>query len=524
MKHGMVSVSGYDVLNQSDLFFFELTDGEEKNKIDQEWNKKMAVRGFAIGNNNDCLQELFDLICLEFADTFGEKIPISLLQGYITKDRGKKTVRHNQTARIFSQSTSIYIDVLMRNNFWDYAAACYLWARFSERTEITSECFGHILWAQNCCRKGRLGGEDGVLHLRQMIAENLEDHEIVLIGDLYWCMMAFAMCHEVAHIYHKHGEPKDKAEARAYELQADAAGYDVYLKLMVKHMKSTSDTVSSVFREYLYAAPMILFLFYHDLFAMGYWMYGEVIPNTHPEFMERIDKLLEISQDEKYEFDTAEGNVVLSNYFDISDKYLQELWYKLKNGKLSERIRQGGDEMENGFSAAYALDEEICKRIEEQAKVIGYDIHKLRGLWNVAAQVSTESFGEHMGLVLIGKEKSLTIKGLNIIYNQKALLKEILETGLTITKPSNSIETIRTALYLVFKVAMLSTIEITDIHAKVLAACYKENAYARPIEEKALLTLVPEASSDDLTTLDKMRCIEIVDGYVRLNEGIVFTV
>ena len=95
MKHGMVSVSGYDVLNQSDLFFFELTDGEEKNKIDQEWNKKMAVRGFAIGNNNDCLQELFDFICLEFADTFGEKIPISLLQGYITKDRGKKTRAHD---------------------------------------------------------------------------------------------------------------------------------------------------------------------------------------------------------------------------------------------------------------------------------------------------------------------------------------------------------------------------------------------------------------------------------------------
>ena len=113
-------------------------------------------------------------------------------------------------------------------------------------------------------------------------------------------MLSFAMCHEIAHIYCEHGYPASISEGLAQEFEADAVGYDIYLKLMIKNMHNSEAIASSVFREYLYTAPMILFLFYHDLYKMGYWMYGEKIPDTHPPLSERIDKLFDISQDDKY--------------------------------------------------------------------------------------------------------------------------------------------------------------------------------------------------------------------------------
>ena len=103
------------------------------------------------------------------------------------------------------------------------------------------------------------------------------------------------MCHEIAHIYCEHGYPASISEGLAQEFEADAVGYDIYLKLMIKNMHNSEAIASSVFREYLYTAPMILFLFYHDLYKMGYWLYGEKIPDTHPPLSERIDKLFDIS-------------------------------------------------------------------------------------------------------------------------------------------------------------------------------------------------------------------------------------
>lgn len=83
------------------------------------------------------------------------------------------------------------------------------------------------------------------------------------------------------------------------------------------------------------------------------------------------------------------------------------------------------------------------------------------------------------------------------------------------------IETIRTALYLIYKIALVSTIEIKDTHAELLRMCHVKKAYSRPIKEDVLLALVPTATSDDLIELDGLDCIKIVDGCVRLREKVV---
>lgn len=48
MKHGLISVSGYDYFSQYDLSFCDLVDSADKLAVDQAWNALMGNRGFAI--------------------------------------------------------------------------------------------------------------------------------------------------------------------------------------------------------------------------------------------------------------------------------------------------------------------------------------------------------------------------------------------------------------------------------------------------------------------------------------------
>lgn len=522
MKHGLITVGNYEVWNNYDISFCSIVDNNIKSKIDQQWTELMTQRGLSTEENEHTFTELFKLICSEFAELYGEKIPIICREGYITTDQGNRPVKHNDTPRIFADSHYVYIDLLMSSVLYDYAAAFYLWARFPDDTRIQSECFRRILYTFDaCCRKGNFPDKEGMLFLYKMIDENLDNKGIIFISDLYWCMIAFALCHEVAHIYLKHQEPKDLASAHAQEYEADAAGYDVFLRLMIRYMHRADGDAFAFFQEYLYATPMILMLFFHDLFSMGYYMFGETIGKDHPSLMNRIDRFLEISQKEEYDFDTTEGNTVLQSYWEVSDKFLEELLYKLKNGKLETIIRKGESNMSGkGFEEALLLDEIICQKIRAYADKEGYDRNQLIGLWNLSAQISVEAFGDQKGLVTKVIDKPYSIKAANIIYNQRILLKTLLEMGFTLKAAGNTLDTLRTALYIIYKVALVSTVDITDAQAAILIYCHKENAYVRPIEEEQLLKGVPIASRDTIDALNQMGCISIVEGKVQLCERI----
>lgn len=525
MKHGLITVGDYDIWGGYDISFCNIVDNGLKNEVNKRWTELMDQRGLSTEENGQTLSALFDLICSEFAELYGEKIPIICREGYITTDQGNRPVRHNDTPRIFADSKYVYIDLLMSSVLFDYAAVFYLWARFPDNDGIQSECFRRVLYTFDaCCRKGNFPDEEGMLLLHRMINDNLDNNGIVFITDLYWCMIAFALCHEVAHIYLKHEMVEDITIAHTQEYEADKVGYDVFLHLMMRYMDRSDDHITSFFREYLYAAPMILMLFFHDLFSMGYYMYGERIGGEHPSLLSRIDRFLEISQMDKYVFDSSEGNTVLQCYWDVSDKFLEELFYKLKNGKLEVIVRKGGSNMSGkGFEEAVLLDEQICQRIREYANREGYDSQRLIGLWNVSAQISVEAFGEQKGFVIGLTDKRYSIKAANIIYNQKVLLQALVEMGLTLNKPGNCIETLRTTLYIIFRVALLASIDISDAQAAVLIYCHKENAYVKPIEEDRLLKDVPGASSSILDDLTKMGCIRIDNGKVQLYERVILS-
>ena len=115
-----------------------------------------------------------------------------------------------------------------------------------------------------------------------------------LIADLYWSCLAFAFCHEFAHIYLNHAahQPENQAGFWVQEYEADAVGCDVYLRIIESVGEYSEEPFATVFHDYLYVAPMILFQFYGDTYYLGYWLFGERTGHSHPPLRGRINALL----------------------------------------------------------------------------------------------------------------------------------------------------------------------------------------------------------------------------------------
>lgn len=131
-----------------------------------------------------------------------------------------------------------------------------------------------------------------------------------------------------------------RKEGTSFKYDADSAGYDIFLKLLMKNTGHTNNVISNVFQENVYAAPMALLLFFHCLFSTEYLLYGKQTSNTHPYPMDRIDNLLDISQKPEQDINTRDGNIVLHCYWDAMDYYISELDLKIKNHKLDDIIKK----------------------------------------------------------------------------------------------------------------------------------------------------------------------------------------
>lgn len=341
VRHDFITIDSHDILNQYELVFLDTADGVE-NRTSRLWEEFLQDRGFLASDGRDPLQELFNVIQDEFARTYGEKLLVHLYRGFIVHTGTHKAMKHKEASRIFSEENVVYIDSLMESILFDYAIIFYLLGRFPNDVDIKSDGFILALYMLNeCCRKGQFTDYDGSSLVIKIVNERLDDSELCLISDLYWCMLAFALCHELAHIYRHHFKKDVNADSITQEYDADSAGYDIFLKLLMKNKGHTENVISSIFQEYLYAAPMTLLLFYHCLFSTEYLLYGEKTGNTHPYPMDRITNLLDISEKPEYGFDNRDGNTVLHSYWDAMEYYISELDLKIKNHKLDDIIKKG---------------------------------------------------------------------------------------------------------------------------------------------------------------------------------------
>lgn len=523
MKYGITSYGDKAYYPVNSFVSSSLIETAENSKTLRIWKETLSELGFNTDTHGVSPDMLFSFVKDAFENRYNCKIDVKFDRKYIASFNGDSPIMHDKSSRIFSDGAIVYIDELMVSILFEYVANYYLWSRFGDK--VFSFCFPYAVNSLNyCCRQGYINSDKNKSRLMKMLRQYGDDVAVSFITDLYWSILAFAFSHELAHVYLGHTRSTGLLEhekVKEHEYKADAIGYDVYLSIVDGKIGDPASPFHLCFHDYLYSAPIILFLFYEDLYFMEYWVFGEEIRGDHPPFSSRIERLIEISENERFSFDTMAGNDVLNSFWDVSDEFKNQLFLKLKNGKLSHVVQKGKIHMTNnpGYYEALTFDTQMRKNMEDLANHNNVDAKKVIGLYDIVSRIEIKDDTSLKHFVYSSKDSVYSIKPYNVVLRLRAGLIAIVDEGLSLTISENTEETIILLLKMLIKLTMITKITITEDQAKVLKECHENNAYLMPIEEKHLLevTGVSEKTIDDLCN---MKCIELVNGEVWLKEQI----
>ena len=487
------------------------------------WKQILEMVGLNSDNHGADVQALFDLIKKSFEIEYNCNLNAVFISRYIAANEGRIPVKHDDASRALSAGPSVYIDQLMINVLFEYIANYYLWARF--QNEVFSFCFPYALnMIDICCRQGYINSDQNITTLLDVISQKCDARGITFIADMYWSTIAFIMCHELAHRYIDSISMVTSSVApEEIVTLADRYGFTVYSGLVSGKYNGLNSPFLGIFHDYLYAAPMVLFLFYEDLYFMKSWIYGEtLILREHQPFNKRINQLLNMSREDNHCINLEEGDAVLASFWDISDLFREELFYKLKNGKLSTFIQKGYRNMSNvsGYEQALLFDNQVQTALKRFAQDNNIDGNKLIGLYNISVkfEVLDEQVAQN-GLVISKEGKTVTIKPYNLRFKLAFALSAIIDTGVTLFSSNGMILTVVQLLRILIELVESMTLEITEEHARVLIECYRLHASSIPVEESTILKKA-NASQNTIDQLCTLKCIELVEGRVRLVEEI----
>ena len=486
------------------------------------WKETLGNMGFDISLPDLTSKELFKFVKAEFEEQKKVTLHVEFSSKYIASLDGTAPIPLGKASRLYSGGNIVYVDELILAALFEYVATYYLWAKDFEDKELFSFCFRYATGLFNySCRLGVLTNDDRKAQLVEIIRKHCDINGVNLISDLYWSCLAFAYCHELAHIYLKHVELNNQPDTLwKTEYEADAVGFDVYLRIIETVCKNTKEPFAGIFHDYLYVAPMILFQFYEDTYFMSYWLFGERAGGSHPPLNERFNALLRISEQPKYTFETSEGNDLLNNYIDISECFREQLMLKLQRGKLNQIIREGVAFMsQTGYYEAELFQKNMCDALKEDAEKNGWNSEHVIGLWDTAVDIELLDEPSANSFVWFHKGKTYSTKAFNVRFSLKKVLVSVLEYGGTFEIPDSEVKTIFVALMILYKLVDIGTIELNEAHAAAVIKCHKLHAMKRPIIEEELLQ-VPNVTHAIITELDRLGCIELREGYVRLNEEI----
>lgn len=523
--HHLISAGQHVFLPIDGTFENPLFDHLVDSKSQQLWIEMLKEEGICAESNDVDINALFEYVKLGFESVFNYRPDAFFISQYIAANNGEMAVRHDQASRAFTTESLVYIDKLMVNVLLEYTANHYLWARFGN--DVFPFCFKYTLKILDaCCRQGYLNSDESLCELLSQFKDKGDAKAYTFIADLYWCIIAFIMCHELAHIYiddisKKENKPITDIEA---ETLADEYGYKVFLHLIESMNSHTDSPYATVFQDYLYAAPMILFLFYEDLYFMENWIYGERISlGEHSSFSSRLSRLLDLSREWDIQINLSEGDAILASYWNISDLFREELVYKLKNGKLTEVMQKGYCNMKNtsGYEQALQFDMSIQQQLNTLAANLGINSGKMIGLYNIAVKydILDSEVADH-SLVHTANGKVVSTKPYNLRFRLAASLSAVIDTGITLFAPGQIILTIMQLINILITLVSESSIEISEEQAKVLLECYRLNTMHSPVNEDQILTAVG-ASHKTVDELCRLKCIELVDGKIKLVEEII---
>lgn len=485
-------------------------------KVESVWNNLMVKYNNDIDDNELDTKDLFDYIKKVFDRAYAKSPNVNFVEGYVTSaDKYKNSVPLRNASRLSAGETYIYCDILMRSVLFEYVIVYFIWSKeggIKSSINTYGSCFKYALYLfDNCCRKGNLDSVEGWQGILLFAESHMDKNNFKVASDLFWGMMAFAICHELSHIYLGHTSRK-AGNSNSYdeEYVADSAGYDIFLRMLSGEFSDIDSPFSEIFDDYIYVAPMLLFLFYDDVYYMSYWLFDEKAGNSHPSFGNRIQRLLSQSEHDRYKFDSDDGNAVLTAFWDISDLFKEELFYKLKNGKLEEVIRKGASTnmVGHGYEDAYKINMAICDAVRTYAAENNLDTNTLVGLTNMITQIDIGNNDEERSLIWSFNGNQYTTKTVNVFFNLKKLLISAIDIGLTVSSPGDKTETIKLGLLIFTKILLASTIELSDKQAECIIYCHNKNAYYEVIPCNEIMDAI-NISRKDIEYLKKIGCIVI---------------
>lgn len=486
------------------------------------WKETLSEMGVDTSLPEPSPQELFEFVKKSFEEQRKVSIHAEFSSKYIASLDGTIPIPSAQASRLFSGGSIVYVDELIVSELFEYIATYYLWALDLKDREMYEFCFRYTTCLlNNSARLGILTRDERKAQLVQWLRKKCTIEGVNLIADLYWSCLAFAFCHEIAHIYLKHEDPDNSQDTSwKAEYDADAVGYEVYLHMIETAQHNTTEPFAGIFHDYLYTAPMILFRFFEDTYFMGYWLFGEEAGDSHPPLSKRFEELLRISEHPKYTFDTSEGNDLLNNYLDVSDYYREQLILKLQRGKLHQVIQEGVVRVSQaGYLEAEKFQNNMCEMLTEIAEKNNLSIERAIGLWDTAVDIELLDEPSAHSFVWSYRGTTYSTKAFNVRFSLKKVLTSILEYGATFEVPDRAVKTVLFVLFILYKLVDIGTIELNEAHAAALIKCAELHASERPVREEDLLQ-ASNVTNTVLTELEKLGCVELVDGNVRLIDSI----
>ena len=153
-----------------------------------------------------------------------------------------------------------------------------------------------------------------------------------LASSYYWTVVIFSLAHKVAHSYFA-SIGKKFPNRKKEEFEADAVAYDIALKIIIDC--SRKGEVNRIIEDYAYLSPVMYMQYFNLFYYTDRVLYNRMImTNTHPLPNERICHLFAIANDDKYDFDTENGNHLYAGFLDAYDEYRTLLLIKKERGKF----------------------------------------------------------------------------------------------------------------------------------------------------------------------------------------------
>lgn len=247
--------------------------------------------------------------------------------------------QHSVNSYIFldeGRAPFVHIDELFESSMMSFFLVIFNWSKKFDDPKMYGNCFLYLLYIMNDV--SILGDIPDEKSNEELLKIMQGDAQIMdLASSCYWTVVIFSLAHEVAHSYFA-SVGRKFPDRRKEEFEADAIAYDIVLKIIID--QSRMEEYKRIIEDYTYLAPVMYMQFFDLFYYTDRVLYNKrITTDTHPLPKDRISHLFAIANDEKYDFDTVDGNYLYNGFLDVYDEYRTQLILKKERGKLDKIIR-----------------------------------------------------------------------------------------------------------------------------------------------------------------------------------------